>query len=311
MSNPFFSIITPTYNRAKLLQKAIESVLGQEFSDWEMLIIDDASTDNTAELLKKFSDPRLKYHYQKHNERSVARNNGIALSRGEYICFLDDDDLLMPDFFKVFYECIRENGKDYSIFLSDEFKKEIKGNQREIKVPTEINKNPVRTLWNMQISLRSMLIKRALLLNDQFHSEFNWGQDFHLAIRLALKHRIYALGKALLTYVEHEKQGTRLKFTRNIEVNAWNSIRCIEDLIDNFGKELQEHIPKRELHDLLNHKSYGFSSASLKQGKFTLCLKLLRKIDFRGSFIKVMYYYFSILLRFPFYLIKNLFELRK
>ena len=76
---PVFSIILPTYNRAQLLPTAINSVIGQEYSNWELIVIDDGSTDNTQMVVKKIDDNRIKYYYQENQERSIARNNGTPL----------------------------------------------------------------------------------------------------------------------------------------------------------------------------------------------------------------------------------------
>jgi len=91
---PFFSIIVPTYNRAHLISKAIESVIAQSFVNWELIIVDDGSTDKTMDLIASYQekDTRIRYIYQENAERSAARNNGIDHAKGEYICFLDSDD---------------------------------------------------------------------------------------------------------------------------------------------------------------------------------------------------------------------------
>ena len=89
--NPFFSIIIPTYNREHILTKTIKSVVNQKFNDWELIVIDDGSTDNTKDLVNKFSknDNRIKYIYQDNQERSAARNNGIKNSKKNVQKFLD------------------------------------------------------------------------------------------------------------------------------------------------------------------------------------------------------------------------------
>jgi hypothetical protein len=79
-----------------LLSEAIQSVLQQTFEDFELIIVDDGSTDNTAEVVAGFADQRIIYHYQNKQERGAARNRGFALSNAEYVTFLDDDDWFMP-----------------------------------------------------------------------------------------------------------------------------------------------------------------------------------------------------------------------
>ena len=99
----FFSIIIPTYNRAHVLAKAIESVINQRYTNWELIIIDDGSNDNTREVVQQFNDPRINYVYQENTERSQARNNGIKLAKGLYICFLDSDDEYCDNHLVAFY----------------------------------------------------------------------------------------------------------------------------------------------------------------------------------------------------------------
>jgi len=93
---PLVSIIIPTYNRAHYLYKTIESVINQTYSNLEIIIIDDGSTDETKSVVDKFCDKRLKYFFQKNSGVSVARNNGIRRATGEYIMFLDSDDTILP-----------------------------------------------------------------------------------------------------------------------------------------------------------------------------------------------------------------------
>ncbi len=91
------SVIIPTYNRAKFVTKAIDSVLVQTYKDYEIIVVDDGSTDNTHEVVRSFNDPRINYIRHEENRGSgAARNTGIKASRGEYIAFLDSDDEWLP-----------------------------------------------------------------------------------------------------------------------------------------------------------------------------------------------------------------------
>jgi GalNAc5-diNAcBac-PP-undecaprenol beta-1,3-glucosyltransferase len=97
MPAPFFSIVIPTYNRADFIALTLQSVLEQTFEWFEVLVVDDGSKDNTAEVVGRFSDPRLSYYPKENGERGVARNYGFARARGEYVLFLDSDDRFHPD----------------------------------------------------------------------------------------------------------------------------------------------------------------------------------------------------------------------
>ncbi len=97
--SPIFSVLIPTYNRANLLPRAIQSVLHQTYTNFEILVVDDASTDNTSTIVKQFKDERITYTCRDVNQgNAAAKNSGISQARGQYIAFLDDDDEYLPNF---------------------------------------------------------------------------------------------------------------------------------------------------------------------------------------------------------------------
>jgi glycosyltransferase involved in cell wall biosynthesis len=106
MSSPFFSIVIPTYNRANLIGLTLDSVLAQDFAEFEVLVVDDGSTDQTAEVIKRYSDARLHYLPKQNEERGAARNYGLARAQGEYVLFLDSDDRLHPQHLRTLHEAV-------------------------------------------------------------------------------------------------------------------------------------------------------------------------------------------------------------
>lgn len=97
MSNaPLFSIVIPAYNRAHCIKTALDSVFSQGIQDFEVIVIDDGSTDNTEEVISLITDPRVRYVKQANGGATKARNNGIRISQGRYIAFLDSDDTFLP-----------------------------------------------------------------------------------------------------------------------------------------------------------------------------------------------------------------------
>lgn len=93
---PNVSVIIPTYNRANMIGEAIQSVLDQTYTDWELIVIDDGSEDNTHQVVNSILEPRIRYLYQENKRLPGARNTGIRVARGRYIAFLDSDDLFLP-----------------------------------------------------------------------------------------------------------------------------------------------------------------------------------------------------------------------
>lgn len=116
---PFFSVIIPTYNRYDFLNIAIKSVLTQTFTNFELIIVDDGSNDNTKDMITKIDDSRLSYIYQTNQGVSKARNTGLAQAKGEFICFLDSDDRFRKEKLEITYDYIK-NYPDYKIFHTEE-----------------------------------------------------------------------------------------------------------------------------------------------------------------------------------------------
>lgn len=116
---PFFSVIITTYNRKNFLPIAIESVLRQTYPDFELLIVDDGSTDGTRSFCNHLTDKRLRYIHQTHKGVVYARNRGVKEAKSTYICFLDSDDRFMQQKLEVTYKYIKKY-PDYKIFHTEE-----------------------------------------------------------------------------------------------------------------------------------------------------------------------------------------------
>jgi len=118
---PFFSIVMATYNRAYCIEKAINSVLNQSFKDWELIIVDDGSSDNTEEVVKKYlADKRIKYiKLSKNSGVNVARNRAIKEAKGEYLLILDSDNELKEEILNKYKFFIEREKSEYMKFLCE------------------------------------------------------------------------------------------------------------------------------------------------------------------------------------------------
>lgn len=101
-AEPFFSVVIPTFNRAVSVKSAVESVLAQSYSDFELVVVDDGSTDGTRSLITAITDPRIRYLFQENQGVSVARNTGLFAATGSVVVFLDSDDLACPEWLAEF-----------------------------------------------------------------------------------------------------------------------------------------------------------------------------------------------------------------
>ena len=98
------SIVTPCYNHGKYIHEMLDSVFAQTFQDFEVIVVDDGSTDQTMDIVKAFSPEKVQYIYQSNCGRSNARNHAIGLAKGRYIAFLDSDDLYLPERAKLIFD---------------------------------------------------------------------------------------------------------------------------------------------------------------------------------------------------------------
>jgi glycosyltransferase involved in cell wall biosynthesis len=120
-NSPFFSITIPAYNRAYILPETIESIQKQTFENWEVIVVDDGSKDDTEEVVKAIgtSDSRIRYVYQNNAERSAARNNGASHAKGLYLLFLDSDDSFFPEHLQKLYELLEKNSFPVGMVFSN------------------------------------------------------------------------------------------------------------------------------------------------------------------------------------------------
>lgn len=115
MENELVSIIMPTYNCAKFIGKTIESVLNQTYSNWELIIVDDCSKDNTEEVVKAFNDSRIKYNKLENNSgAAIARTKAMKIASGTYMAFLDSDDLWKKDKLEKQLKFMKENNYNFT-----------------------------------------------------------------------------------------------------------------------------------------------------------------------------------------------------
>src|SRR5215468_416102 len=134
------SVIIPAYNRADLIGETIQSVLNQTFDDFEIIIVDDGSTDSTKEVVSSFDGP-IKYLYQENRGRSCARNRGFEVSGGDYVCFLDSDDVLKPGMLERQVSLLDSNSHLGFVYSDYQF---INQTGEILPVPESFSRHPLR-----------------------------------------------------------------------------------------------------------------------------------------------------------------------
>ncbi len=180
MSEADFSLIIPTFNRAKELSKAIDSIINQSLDNWNLIIVDDGSTDNTKDEIQKYLvTDKIKYVYQQHSGVSVARNHGIKLAASDHIIFLDSDDKLYPN---LIHDLTKIDFKNYDLIFW-EIKKYL-GKSTSIIKPQKLEKIYHRLEANFLSG--SVCYRKEILVNvGGFDPNIKFGENFEMGMRIA------------------------------------------------------------------------------------------------------------------------------
>lgn len=311
MSLTYFSIIMPLYNKAPYVRKAVESVVSQTFTDWELVVVDDGSTDGSGEVVAGVTDSRIRIVRQENAGVGAARNRGVAESSAPYICFLDADDWWEPSFLEGMAGFIKRY-PDAGIYGSSYY---IVKNGRKRLAPIgveegftegEINycrvyaKTLCMPLWTGAVCMPRMVFDEV----GGFPTAIKLGEDFLLWVHIALKHKVAFLNKPLSNYnqdVDATYRGTHhLRDPR--EHMLWNlgDLEPIEktssdykQLIDNLRTYgLMPYLLTTQYRDVakkeLNKVDWNLQSNAIQRlyKRPIAYLKLRMKIQKLGSNIK-------------------------
>jgi len=257
---PLVSVIIPSYNRARVLPRAINSVLNQTYSNFELIIIDDRSTDNTKEILKKYSekDKRIRYMKNKHKKGpGGARNQGLEVSKGKYIAFLDSDDEWSKDHIKSSVDIIEKTNIFACASLcrkETDGKFEIQPKKEGIKAAIKISKDLLlmkkesfeeRVIDNKFYCchLNTFVFKKEILRKiGTFNENLPAAQDVEWLFRLTCDFDYYILQKIDYIYYEGIDNIYNFKDKKNIrkttlsKKNQIKTFKVIKKYIKNSGK---------------------------------------------------------------------------
>jgi glycosyltransferase involved in cell wall biosynthesis len=194
MTNPKFSIITPTYNRAYVLWKTILGIQQQAYSNWELIIIDDGSTDDTKKLLAEFQgDPRIKPHYQKNQGASAARNTGLEKAIGEIVLYLDSDDEPYPHLLSTLFFSLSQNkNKNYGICNHNRSLEQLNSSYHIQNYRIDpIGQNQQITLehfydWKVHTTASGLFHRREPFLQKAFWKSEIYIEDLEFIMQLAV-----------------------------------------------------------------------------------------------------------------------------
>jgi glycosyltransferase involved in cell wall biosynthesis len=206
---PLVSVIIPTYNRADYLKLALKSVLEQTYKNIEVIVADDGSMDNTAEVVADFNDPRVKYFYQRNTGLpAVTRNRGLREASGEYVAFLDSDDMWQPEKLEIQVEYLR-NQPDYHLAYSNAWIIDETDARKGLIMDLELFKEGEIFKYLVKynfIPQLTVLMKRKVFDEIGFFNEdptLRAVEDYEYWLRVALRHKIGFVKEPLAMYRVH------------------------------------------------------------------------------------------------------------
>ena len=209
------SIIVPAFNRASLIPETLRSVQDQTCKRFEVLVIDDGSTDATADAVRSVcaSDSRFRYHYQENRGAAAARNRGIELSNGEFIAFLDSDDLWLPQKLERQMDVFRKSPQTGFVYCNGYYIDETGARNEELTRRARATRHSVENILFDRISFFStsgvMFRKACLEKAGRFDEQFKLLEDVDLWFRILLHHEGHFLDEDLVINRKHESNYIR------------------------------------------------------------------------------------------------------
>ncbi len=211
---PYFSIVIPVFNKEKFLSNTLKSVLSQTFSDYEIIIVNDGSTDNSEAVIKAFTDNRIQ-HFSKENEGvAVARNFGIDKAKSDFVCFLDADDFWHPDFLETMHTYSQKFPKQKVFACAIEVETQNKPFAANYSIKKNADVEIVDffessqkecVLWTSSVVIHKSVFETV----GNFDTKIKKGEDTELWIRIGLQFPVVFIWRILARYVYDQSSVSR------------------------------------------------------------------------------------------------------
>lgn len=272
---PSVSIVVPTYNHAPFLKRAIESVMSQTFSDWELVIINNFSTDNTIEVVESFKDERIKLiNFRNDGIIAASRNRGIQNSNSEYIAFLDSDDIWYPSKLEKCMNLIHE--KELGLICHDEYLVEDGTIHRTLHYGPEENAAYRNLLYRGNcVSTSATIVKKKALLDVNCFSEspeFNTSEDYDLWLKLSKSGIKMGFTTEVLGEYTHHSSNNSAGVKRHFDAIMTVTKTHFEESSD-ITNPIQNRLRMGTI-------LYGAARLASKQNMFSLALKYFARALF-------------------------------
>ena len=257
------SIITPTYNREAFLPAAIESVLAQSYKEFELIIVDDGSTDNSRELINAYADkdPRVKYLYQENQRQSVARNYALSIAKGDFICFLDSDNYWPHDKLEKSLKAFEQH-PEADIVYGDCITIDEQGNELHRNNMRRYSGNIAALLLKDNFVSMNTTMTRRKCFNEMggMSGKRRVADDYDLWLKFSARYRFQYIPEFLAYYRVMENQissNKKLRFETNEKI--------ILDFLAAFPDAVSEHEKKAGLTAFYTRKARHYAASDKKE----------------------------------------------
>jgi glycosyltransferase involved in cell wall biosynthesis len=241
LKKPLISVVIPTYNRAHVIKRAINSVINQTYLNWELIIVDDGSIDNTNNVIKHYlEDERIKYYKIKNSGASATRNYGIKKSQGKYVSFLDSDDEYQEDRLNYQYNKMIQNKVSVSLsnaIISINGTKTLKNN------PKSKDAFPIfhyKDIKRRIISASVILMKKEIANKVLFDKKLPSSNDLDFILRVLNKNKVLYISRKL-TIIHKKFEERRLSSNFSGKITGYNLIL----------KKIKRHVYNLKKNDLI------------------------------------------------------------
>jgi len=210
MNDILFTIVIPTYNRAKFIRNTIDSVLVQSYENFEVIVVDDGSTDNTGEIVRSIKDPRLSYYNKANEERAAARNFGARKAKGAFVNFLDSDDYVYPDHLAEARNFLLDLPDAKVFHLGYEIRDDKGKVLKKFEQQKPINDN---IIFGNSLATNGVFVERQAFLENPFNEDRRLSslEDWELWLRLAARFRFYDAKSITSVLVQHDLRSVMLQ----------------------------------------------------------------------------------------------------
>jgi len=274
---PRVSIIIPTYNRAHLIVECLESVLSQTYGDYEVIVVDDGSTDNTEDVIKPYLD-RIRYIKQENKGNAGARNSGIDLAKGEILAFNDSDDLWFPDKLEKQVDYLDKHSEVDMVCGNGVFFGNHKLEGKNVvpekrSVPLERNGVTLSDIF-MKSSLRTptMVVRRKVFdVVGGFDPDFKVCVDLDFAFRVLMQFSVAFMNEPLFKLRKHDGH-----VGGDSERRTLYNIKAIEKLLTNYP-EARDIIGEENINRRLAYRYYRLGNITRKKGRKEEARKAYKK----------------------------------